>query len=109
MCWRKYFDTKIQGTTICFTWLNWGSFHFVATAVFEEISTKRKTCLHTSHIFFKPFFADKSLQNRGSEGFHFLQRKWLGKALKIINKSYQKLPFGSGDDPDKLFFFFTKH
>ena len=27
---------------------------------------------------------------------------------KIINTSYQKLPFGSGDDPDKLFFFFTK-
>ena len=24
---------------------------------------------------------------------------------KIINTSYQKLPFGSGDDPDKLFFF----
>ena len=24
----------------------------------------------------------------------------------IINTSYQKLPFGSGDDPDKLFFFF---
>ena len=23
----------------------------------------------------------------------------------IINTSYQKLPFGSGDDPDKLFFF----
>ena len=22
----------------------------------------------------------------------------------IINSSYQKLPFGSGDDPDKLFF-----
>ena len=22
----------------------------------------------------------------------------------IINTSYQKLPFGSGDDPDKLFF-----
>ena len=25
--------------------------------------------------------------------------------LSIINTSYQKLPFGSGDDPDKLFFF----
>ena len=24
--------------------------------------------------------------------------------LKIINTSYQKLRFGSGDDPDKLFF-----
>ena len=23
----------------------------------------------------------------------------------IINTSYQKLPFGSGDDPDKLFFY----
>ena len=23
----------------------------------------------------------------------------------VINTSYQKLPFGSGDDPDKLFFF----
>ena len=27
----------------------------------------------------------------------------LGEA-EIINTSYQKLPFGSGDDPDKLFF-----
>ena len=24
--------------------------------------------------------------------------------VSIINTSYQKLPFGSGDDPDKLFF-----
>ena len=26
------------------------------------------------------------------------------RSLEIINTSYQKLPFGSGDDPDKLFF-----
>ena len=25
-------------------------------------------------------------------------------AVCLINTSYQKLPFGSGDDPDKLFF-----
>ena len=27
-------------------------------------------------------------------------------SVLIINTSYQKLPFGFGDDPDKLFFFF---
>ena len=26
------------------------------------------------------------------------------KGSVIINTSYQKLPFGSGDDPDKVFF-----
>ena len=28
-----------------------------------------------------------------------------GISLSTINTSYQKLPFGSGDDSDKLFFF----
>ena len=47
-----------------------------------------------------------------SEGWHdgaqkvgrWCRRVEEGTEVLIINTSYQKLPFGSGDDPDKLFF-----
>ena len=35
---------------------------------------------------------------------HTLVDPLCSQFLQIINTSYQKLPFGSGDDPDKLFF-----
>ena len=48
-------------------------------------------------------YSDSSRASVRRDGRHF------ARTSLIINTSYQKLPFGSGDDPDTLFFFFRTH
>ena len=49
----------------------------------------------STHIFYQVFSIPGIIFSRGCQAFHIIYH---------INTSYQKLPFGSGDYPDTLFF-----